>query len=266
MPLPDPALNRSFHYGDGFFETIRLGISGFCPLIGFHADRISRSAGALGMNSFIGMDELRLRKLIALLPFEVMDKDLKLKLIFFRHGFSGSYSPAESGSCFLSVFSETLDLPFFSTIHKVLVSEQVQIFPEFQGWVKSTSALRYVLAAQERQKKNADEIILCSPDGFVVEGGFTSLCWKDAGGLHFTDRSLGGIDSCQRRLAEKHFGSSAINFSEARISAIQLLQSAHWIAFMSALGVRMYYPGGAKPEIPPEFSNYPVSFYRGSRF
>jgi|GEM_PF-2448073 branched-subunit amino acid aminotransferase/4-amino-4-deoxychorismate lyase len=245
--------NRSFLFGDGFFETIRLNNKGIMPLAGYHAARIARSAALLqfpGIHSFSSHD---LHTLFHRIPGSEDWKGMKLKLIFFRQG-KGGFAP--EAYCKTMVFASASDLrlPFISRIESVSVAESLRIFPsEFAG-IKSTSALPYVMAGMERKRKACDEIILLSPDGFVVEGSFTSICWKDDDGIHFTPRELGGIDSVSRRFLEDFFGSAPVSFSEKRITPGELLKNSHWICFSSALGLRFFTPQAGHDFLPEIFA------------
>ena len=61
----DLSHNRSFLFGDGFFETIRLGKNGFCPLATLHASRIARSAAFLKFTEWESFDENKFHHLMA---------------------------------------------------------------------------------------------------------------------------------------------------------------------------------------------------------
>jgi branched-subunit amino acid aminotransferase/4-amino-4-deoxychorismate lyase len=190
--------------------------------------------------------------LIAALP-QTKEEDRKLKLVFFRKG-PGTYAP-ESPFC-TGLFAEisTLSLPVFSRIRNIEKASSVQLFPTGYSWIKSTSALPYVLAGRERKEKGADEILLCSPEGLVVEGSFSSLCWEDREGIHFTPGNLGGVDSCSRRFLEDSFAGRGISFSEKPISAKDLHGQANWICFSSALGFRFFQHGQEDLRLPGAFS------------
>ncbi len=247
------SFNRAFFFGDGFFETIRLDKSGILPLGRYHASRISRSAQFLGFPEFSDFTENDLRKLIAGLP-KSGEEDRKLKLIFFRKG-PGTYAPELPFQTGLFAEISTLSLPLFSRIRKMEKASAVQLFPTDFSWIKSTSALPYVLAGRERREKGADEILLCSPDGIVVEGSFSSLCWEDRDGIHFTPGNLGGVDSCSRRFLEDSFLARGISFTEKAISAQDLQERANWICFCSALGFRFFQQGKEDFRLPEAFSS-----------
>lgn len=253
--------NRSFLFGDGFFETMRIGPSAFFPLAAIHADRIKRSAIALGFSDFFDMDQVALLNLIFEFLPENLEGDFRLKLLFFRKG-EGAYAPL--GDCTTGIYAELqpLNLPFFTFLDKTGIAESLYIRPNEFGWIKSSSALQYVMAGIERQKLGLDEIILSSPDGYVVEGSFTSICWKESNRICFPSRQLGGIDGCQRRFIEGFFRESGIAFIEVNQEASELLEKSEWICFSSGLGLRFFMVKENSRQVPEEFSGFPVDgFY-----
>ena len=249
--------NRSFFFGDGFFETMRIGPSAFFPLAAIHADRIKRSAIALGFPDFFDMDQAGLLNLIFEFLPENLKGDFRLKLLFFRKG-EGAYAPLADSTTGIYAELQPLSLPFFTFLDKTGIAESLYIRPNEFGWIKSSSALQYVLAGIERQKRGLDEIILCSPDGYVVEGSFTSICWKESKHICFPSRQLGGIDSSQRRFIEVFFREYGIAFSEVNQAASELLEKADWICFASGLGLRFFMGKENSRQVPDEFSGFPV--------
>jgi len=248
------SLNRSFLYGDGFFETIRRSEIGNIGLSAFHADRISRSARLLAFSGLADYSEKNLHQLIEQMNLPQTGKAMKIKLVFFRHGVDG-YAPGDDCATFIYATCSDLNLPVMSSIEKIAVSDSVRIIPAPYSGIKSTSALPYVIAGRERKQKGCDEILLLSPDGLVVEGSFTSICWEDSEGIHFTPRELGGIDSCSRRFLEDYFQNASVSFTEKRISPENLMKESLWVCLASALVLRFWSRNQERNFIPGIFSS-----------
>jgi branched-subunit amino acid aminotransferase/4-amino-4-deoxychorismate lyase len=244
--------NRSFLFGDGFFETIRLNRNGRMPLAEYHAGRISGTAELLGFSEFIDFSTSDLQNLVKSMEFQGNGTDFRIKLVFFRQG-PGNYEPGQACRQLIYATCNGLEIPFLSFIRHVAVSDSVILHPSPLSGIKSTAALPYVVAGMERSKKSADEIILLSPGGYVVEGSFTSICWEDQDGIFFTSRELGGIDSCQRRFLEDYFRSVEMPFGEKFIIPEDLLDNSRWICFASALGLRFLSRPGFGENIPDYF-------------
>jgi branched-subunit amino acid aminotransferase/4-amino-4-deoxychorismate lyase len=257
--LPEEASYSVASPGDGFFETIRLGKNGFCPLAPFHADRIVRSASFFRFpDAFYEFSEARLREILNNLPLKDSGKDWRIKLLFYRY-FDDSYSFNTDEFPLLHAYCREIEKPFFSYFRHIDIADSVTVFPASYGWIKSISALPYRLAAMERKAKAVEELVLCSPEGFVVEGSFTSVFWQDELGFHFTARDLGGIDSCLRRFLENHLQKQEFPFDEKRISFAHLMDQAYWIGFGSAMGIRLVSNRIKVRSIPEVLTSLPVS-------
>lgn len=196
-------------------------------------------------------------ELIQCVDFPDHAYDLKIKLVFFRSG-EGSYVPEPNVFPGILAMVEKLDFPVISRISGLAVSETVKIFPADWGWMKSTSALPYVLASMERTEKQCDELLLCSPEGFVVEGTFTSIFWQMKGRLHFTSAGLGGIESCMRKFMQQHLHEKGLSYSETEIRAEDLLANADWICCLSGLGIRVWFSSPAKRDVPEVLRHLPL--------
>lgn len=258
-------INRSFLFGDGFFETIRLGKSGFCPLLPFHLNRIEKSAEALKMKlpadfSVFIFDQLMQRE-----DFPDSVSDVKLRLVFFRPG-DGSYVPQADMFPGILAMLENLSFPVIYPISKLAVSETVNISPTAWGWMKSTSALPYVLASMERSEKQCDELLLCSPEGYVVEGTYSAIFWQIKGLLYFTSARLGGIESCMRKFVQQHLHKNSLLYSEIEIRPEVLLSEADWICCLSGLAIRVWFPSNAQKEIPEPLRSLPLQGFIQSPF
>lgn len=230
-------LNRSFLFGDGFFESMRFFPDGTNPLWPYHWDRLKRSLVALRFtwppwwneDDFAGLIRSRF-------PTESRS-DLRVKIVFFRTG-DTRYSPENSKTAFFLSIEPCLH-PWVQTIKDIAVSETVFLTATPLSWIKTTSALPYVMAGLERAERKLDDLLLCNREGFVVEGCYSSLCWKQAGSLYFPARKLGGLDSCHRRFLEDFWTKQRLPFSEAEWKPEKVLQS-EWICFGGATGIRVW--------------------------
>lgn len=234
----DLSQNRAFLFGDGFFETIRVGEDGNIPLWSYHWSRILKSSKALQFDWPKGWTETAILNLIRNPEMRIHPVSLRVKLLFFRHA-SGAYCPLENG-CRLFFEWKPLPQPWLQDLAQFpQVSETlyIQNFPF--SWIKSTSALHYVMAGLERRHRGLDELILCDQKGNLVEGSYSFLCWCKNGMVFLPDQSLGGVDSVCRRYLEDFWRQQAIPFQMVK-AVPQVLHSADWVAFGNALGVKVW--------------------------
>jgi branched-subunit amino acid aminotransferase/4-amino-4-deoxychorismate lyase len=235
LPL---ALNRSFQFGDGFFESMRFLNGKSLPFQPFHWSRIRRSVEALRFPWPDNWDEETFFSEMATQFPNTRGEDLRLKLIFFRTG-TARYA---TDSAQLAVYGslETGLPPWIQSIEKPGISETVVVSLHPFSWIKSTSAQLYVMANMERQERQLDDLILCSPEGWAVEGCYSSISWGSGGHRFFPDPSLGGFDSCHRRFLEKDWSERNLGFSSVRTRADALLTEADWILFGSGASCRIW--------------------------
>jgi branched-chain amino acid aminotransferase len=157
LPLPDDGLYR----GDGVFEVIRL-YGGRPFALEAHLDRLGRSAAAIDLPLDRDGFERELGPLLA----EHGDGDAQLRLIATRGGrrillIEGLASRAESATLATVTYQPTVIL----------------------DRVKSLSYGANMHATRIAQERGADEAVLVTPDGTVLEPPTSSLFWAGADGV-----------------------------------------------------------------------------------
>jgi branched-subunit amino acid aminotransferase/4-amino-4-deoxychorismate lyase len=228
--------NRSFLFGDGFFETIRISEKQVCPLWSYHWNRIKDSLEALSFPVPHLFSEKYLWKLILSILPQNPNHDFRLKLIFFRKG-RGKYTP-EHDALAIYFLLEPLSHPWLSNFYTLGLCESVSLSPRNFSWIKSTSALPYVMAALERNRKSLDELIICHADGFVLEGSFSALFWLRSGKVYTADPDWGGIRSVMKSFLLDFWGKSGqrLDFEKLPYSELSEVDA---IIFVNGLGFRI---------------------------
>lgn len=232
-----PGKNRSFLFGDGFFETMRWSASGSCLLWTFHWDRIVRTQKALCFSWPESLTESVVESLIREKIPDQGSSEWRVKILFFRVG-DGKYT-AERPSVAFFLQVETCETPLIRSIRHVKVSQSVTISKHPFSWIKSCSSLPYVMAGIERADLKADELILTNANGEVIEGSYSFIFWSKKGDLFVADPELGGIDSCMRRFLIHYWQSQKIPFEYVRVP-LQELEQADWIGFGNGIGLMLY--------------------------
>jgi branched-subunit amino acid aminotransferase/4-amino-4-deoxychorismate lyase len=251
-------LNRSFLFGDGFFESMRFPSGKESPFWHFHWDRLFRSLKALDFPFPESWDQASFLQLISEKLPANSSSDIRVKLIFFRIG-GARYLPENAETAFLLQW-QPITTEWVSYMQKPGICESIRVPDHAFSWIKSTSALIYVQAAKEREAKEVDDLLLCNADGYVVEGCHSSLSWFREGNLCFPDRTLGGLDSCHRRFLEADWQERGVNWIEEKVKPKEHIQTAHWICFGGGTGARFWLQEGILfPEF--LFQNYPGLAY-----
>lgn len=235
--LPNPE-NRSFLYGDGFFETIRV-INGNIPLLEYHLNRAQEAAQYMCMD-WPGNKDLSQRIERYLSDY----KNGVLRLTFYRSG-DGLYQPTsralnlhisfrdlqDSDSSVFHHTAESLDLN-----HLIgLEPRQVGIYPNEQKPTvrqsnhKLTSAAFYVVAGcYLKDQSRLQDLIVLNTSNRVCEGLSSAIVIQTDGALLSPPLSEGPVDSVYVRFLEKHHG------LERKTLTMDDLEDADAIYFVNA--------------------------------
>ena len=159
LPLP----NRGLFFNDGFFETLVWADRGL-RYRELHAARMQRAAAALSLDlppALASAANLE-RTLTALITAD------------------GSFTPHHAPIA-TAGFAETV---------------RVQASPV--SFCKGPQALTYVLAAQERQRRGLDEVLLLSGAGHIAEAVAAAVFWVRGGELFTPNLATGCVAGVRR--------------------------------------------------------------------
>ncbi len=174
LPLPDDGFFR----GDGVFEVMRC-YAGRPFALGEHLDRMEKSAAALDLDVDRGAVETDADRLLQ----RVEGEDCLLRIVVTR-----------SGRRVMSIEPLPVHPPSVS-LATVTYSTTVIL-----NGVKSLSYAANMHATRIAKKAGADEALLVTADGLVLEPPTSTLFWVSAGGsLRTTDTDAGVLDSITRR-------------------------------------------------------------------
>ena len=187
--------NRSFLYGDGFFETFKL-VNGKCERFTLHYHRILQSVSLLQMewnkewtHGFFEEELWNESK-----KFE--ETILKVRIIFYRDS-KGTYSP-DSDLCNYYIKLE----PFLQTSKTILKAGVYTLAKKpvnFLSSLKSTSCLMFVMAAKFAKEKGWDEVIILNEHGRVCEALTSNIFIKKDNVFYTPPISEGCIDGVNRK-------------------------------------------------------------------
>jgi len=196
-----PIQNRSFLYGDGFFESIRC-INGQPLWIDYHFDRIRRSAQTLRMDLPESLNPENISSLInKLLKANNHLSGARVRLSFFRES-GGFYRPISNGAQFV-IESSNLDTPNYM-LNKNGFS--VGIYNELTkpvnklSFLKSSSSLFYVMAGLFCVDNGWAEVIILNEHGYVAEAGSSNIFMVEKGKLLTPALDQGCVDGVMRRI------------------------------------------------------------------
>jgi len=181
--------DRSFLYGDGLFETMRV-FNGKPFRWQQHLERLQRGAEYLNIKMPFSADALRnfANELIA----KNQMSDALLRLTLSRGVGVRGYSPR--GAAHPTTVMSLHPAPDVRAMArwKLITSSHRLPANETLAQFKTCNKLTQILARAEADAAGADEALLLNTDGFVVEGASSNLFWID-GGVVCTPPLVSGV-------------------------------------------------------------------------
>lgn len=192
--------NRSFRYGDGCFETMRV-YQGKVLLDDLHFERLMASLHLLHFEVPNNFTKTYFTRLITdLCARNNHDSLARVRLTFFRAD-GGLYEPANNHANFIiqswELSKQTLELN-----EKGLVLE---IFPDARkvsdkfSSIKSNNCLPYIMAAMYARQHRFNETVLLNPSGRVADTTIANLFIVSKGKLFTPPLTEGGVCGVMRK-------------------------------------------------------------------
>ena len=225
--------NRSFHYGDGLFESMRM-IRGNLQFAGLHAKRLQMGMKALKFDHYSVLDAVFLVEKAKELANRNKAKNGRLRLTVFRDS-DGLYTPEEQKFGY-SIEWETLEDQQYTLNTKGLI---MNIYEEMQKPVnmlanlKTCNSLTYVLAGIFKQKHRLNDAFILNQHGFLCESISSNIFIKYNNILYTPALSEGCIRGVMRQAVMDLALKNSIQVTEAQINP-QILNEAEEVFLTNA--------------------------------
>jgi branched-chain amino acid aminotransferase len=241
-PVDEPIFkvnNRSFRYGDGLFETIRL-IKGNLHLFDYHIERILNGAEFLKLEFPKNWNEAFFKKKVN----ELLEKNQefengKIRLSIFRAD-GGTYAPKSSKANLLIEY-EPLNSDSFILNKKGL---KMEVFSEMEKTsnpfsnFKSSNALIYVLASIYRKEEGLNDCFIVNSQNRIIEGISSNLFIVKDGSLITPPLSEGCVAGVMRSYLLNLLEQKDIEYRMAPIQLEDLFQAQEIFLTDSIKGIR----------------------------
>lgn len=192
--------NRSFNYGDGFFETIRC-LNSEPLFFSNHFYRIEQSLKALKFVLPLEYNERYfLFHINRLLQKNRIYKGARIRITFFREE-GGLYTPVQKSGGFIMI-AEPLNEEMFVLADKGL---KVGIYTEDKkhintlSHIKSCNALFYIMAGVWKQEQKLDDCLIQNHEGKIIEGLSSNLFVVKDNIVYATTNTCGCVDGTMRK-------------------------------------------------------------------
>lgn len=241
--------NRSFLFGDGVFETIRIHDGK--PL--FWRDHLERLQ--------FGMDRLMLEhptddfgSMISHTISEIIATEkvsnARMRITIFRHS-GGLYTPDElSSSWYLTIKDHSTEPESKNDSDELIAILFTDIRKEnsLLSRIKTTSSLLYVMAGIHARMNGAHESMILNPDGRVVESHTSNLFIVKDGVFQTPPLSEGCIDGVMRRQLIGVMNRNGIELREQPLTKADLVNAdeillsnvMHWARNVIRFGTKNY--------------------------
>ena len=231
--------NRSFKYGDGLFESIRI-INGKPCFLSNHMERLKRDMLFLKMNvpSFFTTDFFS-EEINRLTHKNDITHGGRARIVIYRND-GGLYSPDESMVSYIIEAQPVAE-------NNYLLNEkglQVDLFEELKkplnklSNLKSNNALYFVMAAIFSKEKGLDDCLILNDASNIAEASGANLFMVAEKKIYTPSLEEGCIAGTMRKQIIKLAGNSGFKVYECALSPADLIEGEELFLTNASSGIR----------------------------
>lgn len=204
--MKDLSLNRSFKYGDGLFESLRV-INSKVVFLNEHFERLSQGFDILSFDKpeDFSAEWFELQILNFIKEYNTANlSSWRVRITFWRNT-PGFYYP-ENNTIAWEIETSALNQNCFLLNEKGLeigIYKDVKISQDILSGIKSCSALPYVMAAMHKKKMGWDDALLLNSIGGIAEASSSNIFILKNGQLLTPSVAEGPVQGvCRRKIIE----------------------------------------------------------------
>lgn len=228
--------DRSFLYGDGLFETMR--VTNGKPFRWWqHLERLRKGGDVLGIKIPISCKSLE--KFATELVAKNQMPEAILRLTVSRGVGRRGYSPKGANNPVVVMTLHPLSaVPASGPADWNLHTASIRLpAGDSLAHFKTANKLPQILARAEAEAAGADEALLCNTDGFVVEGATSNLFWVDGDTICTPPLVSGVLAGVTRAVVLELCQQLNLLQAERQITPEQLRRTNGVFLTLSSLGV-----------------------------
>ena len=245
--------NRSFCYGDGFFESMRVS-NGKVVFLDLHFQRLSKACNFLKLKLPASFSAKYFNQMAVELTSRNALLNARIRFQGFRSG-GGRYTP-ESDLLEWSMVCQPLEESQFVLNSKGLrvgVCESHKINPAPLSSFKTSNSLPYVLGGIYAREKNWDDCFMVDAEDFIAESTTSNIFVLKGNKLLTPDLSNGGVAGVMRSVVLSEAAHVGMTTETALITLEDILaadecfltNAARGIQWVGAVDKKRYYKRGA---------------------
>lgn len=184
---------RSFQYGDGFFETMMVQ-AGKIRFWEQHEKRIQEALGILGLGYDLSILKGRLEELVK----QNKSNKARLRVTFWRAA-GGLYTPDSDQTHVLATQYPVENVFTEKTISLLTANKAYKEYSPYSS-IKSLNALPYVLAGIEARQRNTPDLLLYNGANKISETISSNIYFVKAGKIQTPSLRSGCVNGIVRRV------------------------------------------------------------------
>lgn len=230
--------NRSFRYGDGFFETMRIR-NGMILFEKLHEERIIKSFRLLRFGDITVSIFNEIKKKIAeLCLFNLCNNAGRVRLSFFRNKTNNEKESTHFHYLIEATGLEEETYLYNETGLHVCIYPDVRISMDKFSNLKSANYLPYVMASIFAKEGLTDDALLLNNQERIVESSIANVFWIKDEIIYTPSLSEGCIDGVMRKFLINKLTGTGIMFAEKPLTRIELMEADEVFLTNAIKGIR----------------------------
>lgn len=241
--------NRSFRYGDGVFESMRL-LKGQLQFPELHAERLTAGMKALKIDGYSQMDEWFLKERVADLATRNKIKNGRIRLTVYRDS-GGLYTPTGNKAAYCIEIEQADDARYELNSRGLIMDVFTDLTKplNYLSNYKTCNSLVYVMAGIFKTQNKLDDAFLLNQNGFLCEAISSNLFVWYNNHLYTPALSEGCVGGIMRKVVIDLALKLEIPVTEAQINPnilyeadeVFLTNATRGIQWVMGFGVKRYF-------------------------
>lgn len=230
--------NRSFRYGDGCFETMKM-VNQKLILEQYHFERLFASLEQLRLKLSSKIDKNALIRQIAELAQSTGHSGFaRIRLTIYRQGEGNKSIGNEAGYIIQTMAGDEATKQFNLKGLQLGIFADAKKSCDLFSLIKSNSYMPYTMARIWAKEQQLDDSIICNSFDRIAESSIANLFIVENGIIKTPPLSEGCINGVMRRHLLSFFRSTGLPYKEEPISIAQLLNAQEVFLTNAIIGIK----------------------------
>ncbi|MBL3655758.1 aminotransferase class IV [Fulvivirga sediminis] len=231
--------DRAIQFGDGLFETI-LYSNNTIHRIAMHLERLKQGCDAMRIKlpdfiSNIIVCKSAIEKLIH--RNQVQHQDLRIKIMVWRQEANQAGYSSDNTSAHTLIFVKPYSIHNIKEEISVGLSSEVKNHFWKMAPFKKLNSLPYIIASQEKDERQLDELIITNVNGNISECITSNIFWYQSGSFYTPSLNTGCVAGVRRK--EFIIKLKALNYPILEVEeGIESLYNAEFAFITNSLSVK----------------------------